>query len=191
MEREGTPILVIFRVLVLIAWIGLALASLYLAIGVPLGSLNARLVNPWLGVSSWDSGLVIGVSRESLTPEQWRTFCSSVGIWSLGGTLSALVAVEQVRRIVSEPSRQSPFTAKNARRVRNAGLAVFVSAFAKAGRDFAFARFISNNVRITGAQVGYVSDLGVSTIFLGIMILAVAEVMRHGVKLQEDQDLTV
>ena len=132
MEREGTPILVIFRVLVLIAWIGLALASLYLAIGVPLGSLNARLVNPWLGVSSWDSGLVIGVSRESLTPEQWRTFCSSVGIWSLGGTLS-LVAVEQVRRIVSEPSKQSPFTAKNAHRVRNAGLAVFVSAFESRG----------------------------------------------------------
>ena len=64
MEREGTPILVIFRVLVLIAWIGLALASLYLAIGVPLGSLNARLV-PWLG---WLMGLWVWLSASPVNP---------------------------------------------------------------------------------------------------------------------------
>lgn len=191
MKRENTSILEAFKVLVLVAWVGLILASLYLAIGVPLGSLNAELVNPWLGVAPWYSGLVIGVPRETLTPEQWQTFCFRVGVWSLGGILAVLVAVDQVRRIVFQQADQSPFTAANAHRVRKAGLAVFAAALMKVGRDFAFARFISENVRITGAQVGYLSDLGISTAFLGIIILAVAEVMRRGVILQEEQDLTV
>ncbi|HHY76048.1 MAG TPA: hypothetical protein GX500_04615 [Firmicutes bacterium] len=63
-----------------IAWIGLIVASLYLAIGVPLGSSNLEMVNPWLGVAPWQSGLVLGVPREALTPEQWQTFCFRVGI---------------------------------------------------------------------------------------------------------------
>ena len=47
------------------------------------------------------------------------------------------------------------------------------------------------SVKIPGVSIGYVSDLGLSTAFLGLMILAVAEVMHHGVRLQEEQDLTV
>jgi hypothetical protein len=102
-----------------------------------------------------------------------------------------LAAVDQVRRIVTADLRTSPFTAANARRIRIAGIAVILAAVAKALRDLAFARFLTANVSIPGIHVGYMTDLGVSTAFLGVMILGVAEVMRHGVKLQEEQDLTV
>ncbi|MEX0974699.1 MAG: DUF2975 domain-containing protein, partial [Bacillota bacterium] len=133
----------------------------------------------------------LGISWESLAPSQWSSFCLSVGIWSLAGTILVLIAVDQVRRIVGGASDKSPFTAANARRVKIAGIAVVCAATAKAFRDLAFAHFITSNVKVPGIQIGYVSDLGLSTAFLGLMILAVAEVMRHGVKLQEDQDLTV
>lgn len=191
MDARRSSALPFCRGLVWVAWAGTLLAGLYLAVGVPSGALDARMVNPWLGVGPWDSGLVIGFSRESLAPQQWRSFCLSVGIWSLAGTLSVFTAIDQVRKILMEDPAKSPFTAGNARRVRIAGIAVICAGVAKALRDLAFAHFVAKNVRIPGTQVGYVSDLGLSTAFLGIMILAVAEVMSHGVKLQEDQDLTV
>ncbi len=181
----------VFRGVVWVAWVGTILTAVYLAIGVPSGATDARMVNPWISVGPWDTGLVIGVSREAMTADEWRSFCLRVGVWNLASTVAVLVAVDQVRRILSGDMTKSPFTSANGRRVRIAGLAVICAAGAKAGRDIVFGRFVAESVRISGAQVGYLSDLGLSTAFLGIMILAMAEVMRHGVKLQEDQDLTV
>lgn len=191
MNTGTSTALSVFRGVVWVAWIGTILAVLYLAVGVPSGATDARMVNPWIGVGPWDTGLVIGVSREAITPGEWRSFCLRVGVWNLSGTVSVLVAVDQVRRILGGDMTKSPFTSANARRVRIAGIAVICAAGAKAGRDIVFSKFVAESVRISGAQVGYLSDLGLSTAFLGIMILAMAEVVRHGVKLQEDQDLTV
>jgi hypothetical protein len=47
------------------------------------------------------------------------------------------------------------------------------------------------NLKVPGIEVMYRTDLGLATAFIGLMVLAVAEVMRHGVRLQDDQDLTV
>ena len=191
MVQENKTALSKTRTLVQVAWIGLILMSTYLVIGVPVGLLNPRLIMPWLGVCFWGPGLVIGLPWESLTLAQWRAYLLPVGLWGVVGTASVLYAVDQIRRIVLQPGSASPFTAENAGRIRKAGLAVLCSAGAKVLRDISFGHFIALNVTIPGAQVSYRSDMGLSTLFLGLMILAVAEVMRHGVKLQEDQDLTV
>lgn len=191
MDRGSTSVLRFFRFLVQIAWIGLILACVYLALGVPSGALDARMVRPWLGVGVWDAGLALGLPWESLAPSQWSSFCLTVGVWNLAGLVAVLVAVDQVRRILSGPIDRSPFTLANANRIRVAGVAILCAAGAKAFRDVAFTRFVVNNVHIAGIQVGYATDLGLSTTFLGLMILAFAEVMRHGAKLQEEQDLVV
>jgi hypothetical protein len=144
-----------------------------------------------LGVNPWSPGLVLAIPWESLSPAQWRSFCLSVGFWSFAGGASALAAVDQIRRILSGASGATPFTTANAGRVRNAGVAVLAAAAAKALRDIAFGSFVSANVKVPGAQLMYGSDLGLSIGFIGLMVLAGAEVMRHGVRLQEEQDLTV
>ena len=180
-----------YRRLVQVVWVGLMLFCAYLAAGVPLGAVNPRLVRPMLGVSPWSPGLVLGIPWESLTPAQWRSFCLSVGFWSLAGGVSALVAVDQIRRILAGASDSTPFTAANAARVRNAGIAILGSAAAKGFRDLAFGSFVQANIKVPGVNVMYGTDLGLSIAFIGLMILAVAEVVRHGVKLQEEQDLTV
>jgi hypothetical protein len=191
MNAGKGSVLSVFKALVWVAWLGTLLVTLYLAVGVIFGSLDARVVSPWIGAKPWDTGLAIGISPETLAPDQWRSFCFTVGTWNVAGAASALFAVDQVRKIMGSDMTRSPFTSHNMRRVRIAGVAVMCGAVAKALRDTAFGRFVEANVKIDGALVGYVSDLGLSTAFLGLMILAVAEVMRHGVMLQEEQDLTV
>ena len=167
------------------------LVFVYLAVGVPVGLVNPRLILPWLGVGFWGPGLVIGVPWESLAPAQWRSYLLSAGLPGIVGTGLILYAVGQIRSILREAGANSPFTPANAHRIRKAGLAVLFSATVKAFRDVCFSNFVAANVAVPGVNVAYRSDLGLSTAFLGLMILAVAEVMRHGVKLQEDQDLTV
>lgn len=190
--RQGSPsALNVFRILVLVAWAGLVLACLYLVAGVIIGMANPRSIRPWVGVGLLSPGLALGIPWESLAPSQWRSYCLSVGIWSLAATASVLVAIDQTRRILRGRTDETPFTAANARRVRIAGVAVLCSAAAKTFRDFAFASFLVRNVEIPGVQIGYGTDLGLSIAFLGLAVLAVAEVMMHGVRLQEDQDLTV
>ncbi len=191
MSLDTRSALSTYRTLVKVVWVGLILFCAYLAVGVPLGAMNPRLVRPMLGVNPWSPGLVLAIPWESLTPAQWRSFCLSVGLWSLAGGVAALAAVDQIRRILSGTSGTTPFTAVNARRVRNAGIATLGAAGAKALRDIVFGSFVSANVKVPGAQLMYGSDLGLSTAFIGLMVLAVAEVMRHGVRLQEEQDLTV
>ncbi len=105
-----------------------------------------------------------------------------------GSALSVFRSL-QVRRILSGSLDKSPFSAANARHVRIAGLAVICAAAAKALRDLAFARFITSNVKIPNVRVGYVSDLGLSTAFLGLMVLAVAEVMRTGSSCRKSRTL--
>lgn len=178
-------------VLVQIAWVGLILVCLYLAVGIPVGLANPKIIRPWLGVCFWSPGLVIGLPWESLSPEQWRSYLVPVGLWGMIGTASILYAVGQVRRILKDSTCKSPFTSANSERVRKAGLAVLCSAAAKAFRDISFGHFLVANVKVPGVNIGYGSDLGLSTAFLAVMILAVAEVMRRGVNLQEEQDLTV
>lgn len=180
-----------YRILVSIVWVGLILLCAYLGIGTAAGMINPRLFRPILAGSPWGPGIALGVPWDSLTAAQWRAFGISVGLWSLVGGLLGLAAVDQVRRILSSASDKTPFTRVNVDRMRNAGLAVFGVAAAKAFRDLAFASFVGANVKVPGIEVMYVTDLGLATAFIGLMVLAVAEVVRHGVRLQDDQDLTV
>ena len=145
MESGTKSALSTFKMLVQVVWIGLILVCVYLAIGVPVGIANPRFIRPWLGVGFWGPGLVIGLPWESLTPSQWRSFLLPVGSWGLAGTIAVLVAVDQVRRILSGERDKSPFTATNASRVRKAGLAVLCSGAAKAFRDIAFGHFVITN----------------------------------------------
>ncbi|MGE5580500.1 MAG: DUF2975 domain-containing protein [Bacillota bacterium] len=190
MERKQGTGLTAFRNLVQVVWFGLILVLTYLCFVVPVALTNPRFIRPGLGVGFWGPGLIIGLAWDSLTPEHWRSYLLPVGLFGIAGTAAVLYAVHQIRCMLRETGT-SPFTAANADRIRKAGLAVLCSAAAKAFRDVSFGNFVTSNVQLPGAVIRYATDLGLSTAFLGIMILAVAEVMRHGVALQEDQDLTV
>jgi len=190
MERKQGTGLTVFRNLVQVAWFGLVLVLAYFSLAVPVALANPRFIRPWLGVGFWGPGLIVGLPWESLTPEQWRSYLLPVGLYGIAGTAAVLYAVHQVRCMLRDTD-VSPFTAGNADRIRKAGLSVLCSAAAKALRDVSFGNFMMSNVALPGAKLGYATDLGLSTAFLGMMILAVAEVMRHGVTLQEEQDLTV
>jgi hypothetical protein len=105
MKREGALILVTFRVLVVIAWLGLVLARLYLPISVPLGSLDARttpgaiikwLVRPKIVLLTYLCDLFPEYTVKLL--EQGNTFAHQI-------TQSCIIVIDPPRAVHRDATR--------------------------------------------------------------------------------------
>lgn len=102
-----------------------------------------------------------------------------------------LLVLYQLRRIFSTLVRETPFTGENVRSIRIIGITVIAGSLLNTIVRFMIGIYISSIVHLPGFELFPNLKINFSGIFLGAVIIILAEVFRHGARLQEEQDLTV
>ena len=113
----------------------------------------------------------------------------------LGLTLVTLVVaqaiIHQLRRIFRALQVESAFTVETAKRIRAIGLIFIGGSLLQSLAAFLVGLMMMNNLVIQGVELNVKSNFHLSDIFIGLVILVLAEIFRHGAALQKEQDLTV
>lgn len=103
----------------------------------------------------------------------------------------ALVVIHNLRRVFSSLVEETPFLADNVRRVRIIGAAVIAGTVFNGILHTIIGAYLSNAIQLPGLELQANVSLNFTSIFLGAVILILAEVFRLGAEMQEEQDLTV
>ncbi len=100
----------------------------------------------------------------------------------------------QLRHILASLTEGNPFTLKNAKRIRIIGIVIIGGELLISLVMIGFAMIINASVDIRGFQLIWMKlifEISLPTIFLGIVVLIIAEIFRLGVRMREDQELTI
>lgn len=100
----------------------------------------------------------------------------------------------QLRNFLETLEDGDPFTMENARRIRIIGLVIIGSELGIKLAMIGSAGFIDSAVQIEGARLVWgelLSAFSLPSIFLGLVVLIIAEIFRLGVKMREEQELTI
>lgn len=102
-----------------------------------------------------------------------------------------LWVLTQLRHVFRALRDGQPFTAANAMRIRRAGFGVIVGELARSAMVYFWSYYLSTHFVANGLQFAALVDVNAAAILSGFAILVIAEVFREGVRLQEDQSLTI
>ncbi len=102
-----------------------------------------------------------------------------------------LVVIYQLRIIFASLVGETPFTGENVRRIRIIGIAVIAGALLSSIAHALIGIYLAANIQVPGLELNANLKPDFGGIFLGAVVIVLAEVFRHGARLQEDQDMTV
>lgn len=140
---------------------------------------------------SWGDGTVGRVSGEAQFDETGVGLAIAAGATIIAGLAAAFVVLILLRRIFTTMMVGTPFLPENVLRIRWLGWIVIVAAIVEQFIKVGLGLLVLNNVDSTGLDIDYRFDLNLAALFLGLIILALSEVFRHGMNLQAESDLTV
>ncbi|KAA5546412.1 DUF2975 domain-containing protein [Adhaeribacter rhizoryzae] len=109
----------------------------------------------------------------------WIGFAISLGITNL------------LRKIFDSLTDNNPFVVENAQRLRQIALLIILIAPITFMRDLFLNWYLRQNFVIDGSAIQTHLTLDFKTIFIGLILLIIAEIFRIGTRLKEDQELTV
>ncbi len=140
---------------------------------------------------SWGEGTLSSASGEANFEDPGVGLAVAAGATIIAGLAVAFVALILLRRIFSTMIVGTPFLPENARRIRWLGYMAIGGALAEQIIEIGLGMLVLNSVSSTGLEIDYHFNLNLAAVFVGLIILALAEVFRHGTSLQTDADLTV
>ncbi|OYP30489.1 DUF2975 domain-containing protein [Rhodopirellula sp. MGV] len=110
----------------------------------------------------------------------------------LGSLLvAAIYFVKQLRDIVWTIDQQDPFVAENARRMRTIGLLILAFGFFRAFGQLLVSGFADSMIVPSGFNLNGRVEFPVGLFAVGISVLVLSEVFRHGARMREEQSLTI
>lgn len=104
---------------------------------------------------------------------------------------ASLYFVKQLRDIVQTMEQHDPFVAENAQRVRTIGVLILVFAAAKVIGNLAVTGYADSMVIPSGFNLDGRLEFPVGLLVVGIAVIVLSEVFRHGSNMREDQSLTI
>ena len=149
----------------------------------------------WLGetmkLQIETSGLVFSFTEGFSVPEAGTMFIIQfalvIPLLAIG-----LLIIFHLRKIFLTIADGDPFSMDNSKRIRVIGWAVIAASAIKALLSFLLGLYFTTLIDLPGldlaANIGLQDFAGV---FVGIIILILAEVFQHGARLQEESNLTV
>jgi hypothetical protein len=96
-----------------------------------------------------------------------------------------------LRKIFKTLTVDSPFLAVNARRLKLTAFLVMISSVTSFLHDWILNWYLKEHFIIDGSALRAHLEIDLKTLFAGLIILMIAEVLRTGTELKEEQDLTV
>ena len=104
---------------------------------------------------------------------------------------SAIILLVLLRSILRTVAAGTPFVEGNARRIRAIGILIPAFGLLIQALQWATALVTMNTVVADGLHIKASLTLNLTYLFIGLVIVALAEVFRYGSLLQADADLTV
>jgi hypothetical protein len=109
----------------------------------------------------------------------WTGFAISLGITFL------------LRKIFDSLTANNPFVVENAHRLRQIALLIIMIAPLTFMRDSFVNWYLRQNFVLEGSSIQTHLTIDLKTIFIGLLLLIIAEIFRIGARLKEEQELTV
>lgn len=156
----------------------------------------AVTIDPSLySISAPDAG-ISGAELEELSGDLRfrspdRQFVVFFAVYLALGIAIVLMVVYQLRRIIATLAGGTPFVPANAWRIHFIGWVVIAGEFVQEFIEFLGHVAVKTVFDTQGVAFHWSPDVSVTTIFWGCVLLALAEVFRLGVAMQEEQSLTV
>lgn len=110
---------------------------------------------------------------------------------AIAALLATLWVLNQFRALFRTLSDNQPFAPSNAMRVRRIGWSVIVGELARGAIVYFESRYAMQHFSIPGMQLESRFDVNTVALVSGLMVLVLAEVLREGIRLHEEQSLTV
>ena len=104
---------------------------------------------------------------------------------------ASLALLVLLRRILQTLSAGTPFVEANAHRIRAIGILIPAFGFLIQGLHWATSLIVMDTVAAEGLHIEARLTLNLTYLFIGLVIVALAEAFRHGTHLQTDADLTI
>lgn len=105
--------------------------------------------------------------------------------------IAALVVLHQLRRVFQSLAAGDPFVRANATRIRVIGFVVLAMEVVRVLALLGQAYYLEANFAFSAIQLRMVPRPDLGVLFLGLVLLVIAEVFRQGADLREEQSLTV
>lgn len=141
--------------------------------------------------ADWGEGTLARVTGEAQFAEPSIGLAVGAGAAIAAGIGAAFLVLILLRRIFTTMRDGTPFLPENVRRIRWLGYIVIAAAVVEQLVTVMLGVVMIDNVTSAGIELNYAFNLNFTAIFLGLIILAIAEVFRYGTNLQSDADLTV
>ena len=139
----------------------------------------------------WGDGTISRASGEAYFEDPGPALTIAAAGTIVAGLAAAFIALILMRRIFGTMIVGTPFIPENARRIRWLGFMVIGAAVVEQVIDIGLGLLVLDNVSSAGLDIDYRFDLNLAAVFVGLIILALAEAFRYGTSLQADADLTV
>lgn len=134
-------------------------------------------------------GLEIAMDNLNLTPKDIGYFIL-LGILALApGLAMYMVVIYQLRKIFATLTDGTPFLTTNATRIKMMGVTLLIWSVVQPLTESLVALSLLD--RVHGPEVNANIGLDFGIVFMGLVLLILAEIFRLGAELQEDHDLTV
>lgn len=137
-------------------------------------------------------GLKIFIDWEMLTvrplPQCTIVVAFASAIWFIAMVLFILY---QLRKIFVNLVKEEPFVKENVLRVRKIGMIVLVGAVIQSIMEYLIGFFVMKHIVIQGIQLVPEFELNVPSFLAGLAVLVLAEVLKQGTEIKEDQNLTI
>lgn len=191
MSIKQSRVISVLKVLISIFWYVLIGGIVFLVLLAPVlafippeifpETVSFTLVTPFMGVEFIDAGAV----------NLKAVFLSLDGMVLLWLALAAAV-IYYLRRIFQSVAAGSPFIPENVTSFRAVGLFVIAGSVLQSIAGALVGLVMMNNlITPAGVHITPRGTLDLGGLFLGLVILALAEIFRYGVELQNEQNLTV
>jgi hypothetical protein len=188
---KKTAALIIEKLLWLAWYLGIVFGVLLIG-----GQLYLMIAGPqWLGetmkLQIETSGLVFSFTEGFNAPEAGTLFIFQfalvIPLLAIG-----LLIIFHLRKIFTTIAGGDPFSMQNSKRIRVIGWSVVAVSVLKALLSFFLGLYFSTLIDLPGLTLianMRLEDFG--GVFVGVIILILAEVFQHGARLQEESNLTV
>lgn len=102
-----------------------------------------------------------------------------------------LTILYQLRKIFATLAAGNPFLLENAKRIRAIGLLIFSGVIVELVCGNVLGKLFMDNISVKGVEFSVKGGINLGGIFIGLVMLILAEIFRQGALLREEQDLTV
>lgn len=146
--------------------------------GIPLGGMSMEV--PGMGIT-------IPADSPVMTSSAFPVILNGfIAIW-IG---FAIFILNKLKAVFGTLENKTPFVHENAVRIQKIGFSVIVLSFIQPLYQYIVNHYMLEYVYRSDVNIGTRVTLLDYKLFLGLIILVIAEVFRHGSKLQDDSDLT-